>query len=70
MDIVDIKIKDQFNNIREGKAFIKRLFAQQPHLQLCQKVEHIVVDDEILMPSTELLFASPHTSHIYKIIED
>ena len=31
MDIVDIKIKDQFNNIREGKAFIKRLFAQQPH---------------------------------------
>ena len=70
MDIVDIKIKDQFNNIREGKAFMKRVVAEQEHLQLCQKVERILVDDEILLPSTELLFESPSTSHIYRIVEN
>ena len=70
MDIVDIKIKDQFNQIRAGKAYIKHVAAQQQHLAICQQVEHIVVDDEILLPSTELLFESIATSHIYRIIED
>jgi hypothetical protein len=70
-NMIDIKIKDQSNRIHEVKALLRncpeKSVAQQ--LKLEQRIEHIIVDGEIIRPSIELLYESQNTAHIYKVLE-
>lgn len=72
MDIVDIKIKDQFEKIYDAKAQLKKNLVEHDneHLKLSQRIEHIIVDNEIILPTTELLFESEQNEKIYRVIEE
>lgn len=72
MDIVDIKIKDQFEKIYDAKAQLKKNLVEHDNepLKLSQRIEHIIVDNEIILPTTELLFESEQNEKIYRVIEE
>ena len=68
-EMIDVQVKNQYGKVLDVKALL-RDGAQQsdtsPRLE--QQVEYIVVDDEIIRPSIELLFASEQTDCIYRIL--
>ncbi len=72
MDIVDIKIKDQFEKIYDAKAQLKKNLVEHGNesLKLSQRIEHIIVENEIILPTTELLFESEQNEKIYRVIEE
>ena len=39
-------------------------------LKLSQRIEHIIVDNEVILPTTELLFESEQNENIYRVIEE
>ena len=39
-------------------------------LKLSQRIEHIIVDNEIILPTTELLFESEKNENIYRVVEE
>lgn len=68
--MIDIKVKDQFSQIMNAKAVLRDADSQCLELQkLVQKIEHVVIDDEIILPSIELLFESQNSANIYRVIE-
>jgi hypothetical protein len=69
--MIDIKVKDQFSQVIEAKAMLRSLAEHNNHqtLDLVKKIEHIVVDGEIILPSIELLFESQESSNIYRVVE-
>jgi hypothetical protein len=69
--MIDIKVKDQFSKVIEAKAMLRSLAEHNNHqaLDLVKKIEHIVVDGEIILPSIELLFESQESSNIYRVVE-
>lgn len=72
MDIIDIKIKDQFDQIHDAKAQLKKNLVEHENepLKLSQRIEHIIVDNEVILPTTELLFESEQNENIYRVIEE
>ncbi|MDO7505562.1 hypothetical protein D3X26_17815, partial [Acinetobacter baumannii] len=52
MDIIDIKIKDQFDQIHDAKAQLKKNLVEHENepLKLSQRIEHIIVDNEVILP--------------------
>ncbi|MGN8006467.1 hypothetical protein ACTJJH_00560 [Acinetobacter sp. 22301] len=70
MDIIDIKIKDQFDKIHDAKAQLKKNLVENESLKLSQRIEHIIVDNEIILPTTELLFESEQNENIYRVVEE
>lgn len=68
--LIDIQVKDQTNKIVTAKALVRKalLESQPTHFTLNQCIEHIIVDDEIILPSIELLYESKHSNKIYKVI--
>lgn len=54
MDIIDIKIKDQFDQIHDAKAQLKKNLVEHENepLKLSQRIEHIIVDNEVILPTT------------------
>ena len=63
--MIDIKVKDQFSQIVNAKAFLREVDPQALELEnIIQKIEHIVIDDEIILPTIELLFESKNSSNI------
>ena len=68
--LIDIQVKDQTNKIVTAKALVRKalLESQAQHFTLNQCIEHIIVDDEIILPSIELLYESKHSNKIYKVI--
>ncbi|MDC5185182.1 hypothetical protein OHW57_02695 [Acinetobacter baumannii] len=72
MDIIDIKIKDQFDQIHDAKAQLKKNLVEHENelLKLSQRIEHIIVDNEVILPTTELLFESEQNEKIYRVIEE
>lgn len=69
-ELIDVQVKNQYGKILNVKALL-RAGAQQgdPSQRLEQQVEYIVVEDEIIRPTIELLFASEKTDCIYRILE-
>ena len=69
-NLIDIQVKDQTNKIVTAKALVRKalLESQPTHFTLNQCIEHIIVDDEIILPSIELLYESKHSNKIYKVI--
>ncbi|EEY78593.1 hypothetical protein HMPREF0012_01462 [Acinetobacter calcoaceticus RUH2202] len=72
VEIVDIKIKDQFDQIHDAKAQLKQNLVEHENetLKLSQRIEHIIVDNEIILPTTELLFESEQNENIYRVVEE
>ncbi len=64
--MIDIKVKNQFSQIVDAKAVLRDAPEDQ---ELNQRIEHIIVNDEVILPSIELLYESQQSSNIYKVIE-
>lgn len=68
---IAIKVKDQFSEIHQVQALLRDIpeDAELNQLSLFQRIEHIVVNGEIIRPSIELLFESRDSDSIYRIVE-
>ena len=68
--IIDVTVQDQCNKILSVKAALRDYPENSltEQLELSQRIAHIVVGDEVILPSIELLYESQQTSHIYKIV--
>ncbi|AXY57248.1 hypothetical protein CDG60_12145 [Acinetobacter chinensis] len=69
--LIQVKISDQYNNIQDVQALLRKIpeNSNAEEWSLFQKIEHIIVDGEIILPSIELLFESTKTDSIYKVVE-
>jgi hypothetical protein len=69
--MIEIKVKDQYSEIHEVQAFLRKIpqQAELNQLSIFQRIEHIVVKGETIRPSIELLFESQHSDSIYRVIE-
>ncbi len=69
--MITVKVKDQYSNETNAMAWLNNLqeHDQAQDLSLFQKIDHIVVDGEKILPSIELLFESRESDSIYRIIE-
>jgi hypothetical protein len=69
--LIEIKVKDQYSNILKVQAKIRSALenSSAATLSLFQRIEHIIVDGEKILPSIELLFESRETTSIYKVVE-
>lgn len=65
--LIEIKVKDQHSQIHCVKAQLKSSPDIQT-LELFKRIEHIVVDGEVILPSIELLFESQQTENIYRVV--
>ena len=64
--MIDIKVKNQFSQILDAKALLR---LRPESLAVFNRIEHIVIDGEVILPSIELLFESQNSSSIYKVVE-
>ena len=68
--IIDIKVKDQFSHIYEAKALLRiPETSLAAGLALFHKIEHIIVEGEVILPSIELLFESRESDSIFRVLE-
>ena len=69
--MIEVKVKDQFSKVYEVHALLRDLpeNSESNKLSIFQRIEHIVVDGEMIQPSIELLFESRNSDSIYRIIE-
>ncbi len=68
--MIELKVKDQFSNIHEVQALLRDIPENaENNLSLFQRIEHIVVNGEMIQPSIELLFESRHSDNIYRVVE-
>lgn len=65
-NMIDIKVKNQYSQIVDAQALLNSASETQ---DMIKRIEHIVVDGEVILPSIELLFESQNSSSIYKVIE-
>ena len=70
-EMIEVKVKDQFSKIHEVYASLRAIpeNADSNKLSIFQRIEHIVINGEIILPSIELLFKSCNSDSIYRIIE-
>ncbi len=69
--IIDIKVKDEFSHIYEAKALLRNIpeTSLAAGLALFHKIEHIIVEGEVILPSIELLFESRESDSIFRVLE-
>lgn len=69
--MITVKVKDQYSNELNAMAWLNNLQEQEhaQDLSLFQKIDHIIVDGEKILPSIELLFESRESDSIYRVIE-
>lgn len=70
-EMIEVKVKDQFSKIHEVYALLRAIpeDAEPNKLSIFQRIEHIVINGEIILPSIELLFESCNSDSIYRIVE-
>ncbi|MEZ2902198.1 hypothetical protein ACBQ24_05500 [Acinetobacter terrestris] len=70
-EMIEVKVKDQFSKIHEVYALLRAIpeDAEPNKLSIFQRIEHIVINGEIILPSIELLFKSCNSDSIYRIVE-
>ena len=68
----EIMVKDQYDKVYVAIATMKaqEFTPEGQPLSLYQRVEKIEVEDETILPSTELLFESQDSNRIYKIVSE
>ena len=69
--LVDVKVKDQYSQTYNVKAQLRQVpeISEAERLDLFKRIEHIVVDGEVILPSIELLFESRQTENIYRVVD-
>jgi hypothetical protein len=69
--LVDVKVKDQYSQTYNVKAQLRQVpeSSEAERLDLFKRIEHIVVDGEVILPSIELLFESRQTENIYRVVD-
>ena len=69
--VITVKVKDQYSNELHATAWLNQLQESEDSgsLSLFQKIDHIVVEGETILPSIELLFESKESDNIYRVIE-
>ena len=69
--MIEVKVKDQFSKVHEVHALLRDLpeNAESNKLSIFQRIEHIVINGEIILPSIELLFESCNSDSIYRLVE-
>jgi hypothetical protein len=69
--LVDVKVKDQYSQTYNVKAQLRQVpeNSEAERLDLFKRIEHIVVDGEVILPSIELLFESRQTENIYRVVD-
>ena len=70
-EMIEVKVKDQFSKIHEVYASLRAIpeNTDSNKLSIFQRIEHIVINGEIILPSIELLFESCNSDSIYRIVE-
>jgi len=70
-EMITVRVKDQYSNELNAMAWLNKLQEHEDteNLSLFQKIDHIIVDGEKILPSIELLFESKESDSIYRIIE-
>ncbi|MDC5427165.1 hypothetical protein ABTI51_11675 [Acinetobacter baumannii] len=66
MKRLKVVIKDQFD--QESIALAKVRLANDQKLELYKSVEHIEIDDDIILPNMDLLYENPKDGKIYKLV--
>ncbi|MDS7945398.1 hypothetical protein ACG59Z_12850 [Acinetobacter sp. ABJ_C1_1] len=66
MKRLKVIIKDQFD--KELIALAKVRPMNDHVLELHKSVEHIEIDDEIILPNMDLLYENPKDGKIYKLV--
>ena len=69
--LVDVKVKDQYSQTYNVKAQLRQVpeNSEAERLDLFKRIEYIVVDGEVILPSIELLFESRQTENIYRVVD-
>ena len=69
--LVDVKVKDQYSQTYNVKAQLRQApeNSEAERLDLFKRIEQIVVDGEVILPSIELLFESRQTENIYRVVD-
>lgn len=69
MPMIEIKLQDQFDHMHAAKAFLRQVPVQVNAQYLAREIEHVVIGNEIIIPSIELLFESHISKHIYRLVD-
>ena len=70
-EMITVKIKDQYSNELNALAWLNKLQEHDDEsYSLFQRIDHIVVEGEKILPNIELLFESRSSDSIYRIIEE
>lgn len=69
MPRLQITLQDQFDQHHLASAFLKMIPVPCHADSVAWHVEHIVIGNELLLPSIELLFSSDVSPRIYRIVD-
>lgn len=70
MPMLQITLQDQFDQRHLASAFLKTIPEPCHAANIARHVEHVVVGNELLLPSIEFLFSSDLSPHIYRIVDE
>lgn len=65
MDKVKVKITDQFDREYIATAVLNKL--DDKNISIFRQIDHIVIDDEIILPNIDLFYESQVGGKIYKV---
>lgn len=69
-EMITVKVKDQYSNELNAFAWLNKLQEKdESEYSLFQRIDHIVVDGEKILPNIELLFESKSSDSIYRVVE-
>ncbi|MFW2077401.1 hypothetical protein ACG94X_06680 [Acinetobacter sp. ULE_I010] len=69
-EMITVKVKDQYSNEIDALAWLNKLKEHENEsLSLFQRIDHILIDGEKILPNIELLFESKSSDSIYRVVE-
>ena len=69
-EMITVKVKDQYSNEINALAWLNKLKEHENEsLSLFQRIDHILIDGEKILPNIELLFESKSSDSIYRVVE-
>ena len=69
-EMITVKVKDQYSNEINALAWLNKLKEHENEsLSLFQRIDHILIDGEKILPNIELHFESKSSDSIYRVVE-
>ena len=69
MPMLQITLQDQFDQCHLAQAFLKIIPEPCHAATIVHHIEHVIVRDELLLPSIEFLLSSDVSIYIYRIVD-